>query len=329
MCNPKACMMSLACNKLPVFDVQLKEGIRRNTAFEEKGLAQYSANVGTRCSHGCSYCSSRIMLRAHNSFQNAGVDPMETGYAIIDPDSAARIACDAKRKRNRGCIQFCATVDAWAPEAQALNIGRQCLEAILREPDWTVRILTKNAAVARDFDVCQKYRDRVLVGITMTAPESKEAIIKAIEPNASPITERMIALRKAHELGLRTYMMCCPLLPQIADGAAEMQQLVSFGQEIGAEEIFVESLNDRGNAFQMTRQVLANAGFAAEAQAIAELSVPGAWSRYATALTATAQQAVVNAYGDARKLRVLLYGGDLAPCDRPRIQEPDGCVKWL
>lgn len=39
--------------------------------------------------------------------------------------------------------------DAWSPEAQEHDLGSRCLEAILAESAWMVRILTKNAAVRR------------------------------------------------------------------------------------------------------------------------------------------------------------------------------------
>ena len=69
--------------------------------------------------------------------------------------------------KKRGLVQLCTTVDAWAPEAQDYNLGRRCLEALLAEPGWTVRILTKNAAVSKDFDLIERHRDRVMVGISL------------------------------------------------------------------------------------------------------------------------------------------------------------------
>jgi DNA repair photolyase len=61
-------------------------------------------------------------------------------------------------------------------------------EAILSEPGWTVRILTKNAAVVEDFDLIKKHRDRVLVGLSLTATPDRESVISVVEPFASPIS---------------------------------------------------------------------------------------------------------------------------------------------
>lgn len=143
---------------------ELKSGISKTPGFKEKGLARYAVNIGTRCGHDCTYCSSPALLRMHSSFKEHGLNPFERGYAISDPSTPDRIRNDAAKIKDRGLIQLCTTVDAWSPEAQEYDLGRKCLRAILSEPGWTVRILTKNAAVQKDFDIIEKYKDRVLLG---------------------------------------------------------------------------------------------------------------------------------------------------------------------
>jgi len=169
------------------YQAALKSGITRTKEFEKKGLAQYSVNVGTRCGHQCLYCSTPSLLRMHSSFKQAGENPFTNGYAIVDPQTPERVAIDARKIKNRGMVQLCTTVDAWAPEAKELDLGRKCMEAILSEPDWTVRILTKNAAVLEDFNLIEKYKDRVLIGMSITAAQDKSNIISIIEPYASSI----------------------------------------------------------------------------------------------------------------------------------------------
>ena len=128
------------------FHHPLKSGIRDTPEFAKKGLAQYSVNVGLKCGHDCTYCSSGALLRCHKAFKTLGQDPFGMGYSIIDPDMPDKVAADAARIKKRGMIQLCTTVDAWAPAAQEHDLGRRCVEAILAQPGWTVRILTKNAA---------------------------------------------------------------------------------------------------------------------------------------------------------------------------------------
>jgi hypothetical protein len=50
----------------------LKSGLQPSPEFAKKGLASYSVNVGTKCGHDCTYCSTGTMLRMHPSFKEAG-----------------------------------------------------------------------------------------------------------------------------------------------------------------------------------------------------------------------------------------------------------------
>jgi DNA repair photolyase len=297
-----------------VLTTQLRSGITRTRKFEEKALAQFAVNVGTKCGHNCLYCSTGAMLRMHRSFKIAGENPFATGYAIVDPDTPTRVARDATTINKRELVQLCTTVDAWSPEAQDHDLGRKCLDAILSQPGWTVRILTKNAAVVREFDLIERYRNRVLVGLSLTATEERSHVIAVVEPNASPIRERMAALRGAHERGLRTYGMLCPLLPGIADDPVSVDRLVDFVLGCGAEEIFVEPVNPRGPALTMTEQALRAAGYGAAADAIAQVRRKVGWSAYTKRLLGTVQQALWRR-GAIQKLRFLLYPSKLSAAD--------------
>jgi len=303
-------------------------GINRSPEFQKKGLAEYAVNVGLRCGHDCTYCSSRAMLRCHAAFQELGRNAFGTGYSIVDPSIPEKVAQDAKRQGRKGLVQICTTVDAWAPEAQELRLGRRCLEAILAETGWTVRILTKNAAVAEDFDLIKKHRDRVMVGLSLTATSDKDHVLAVVEPHASPVSERMAALKKADKLGLRTYGMLCPLLPGIADAPAQIDELVQFVKDCGAEEVFSEAINARGNSLTLTEQVLRDAGFLAEADSISAIRKRTAWSQYVVGLVQNIQHAM-RTHMTTEKLRFLLYPKGLADKDRRAIKKDDAGVVWL
>ena len=266
-------------NVMRTYLTTMTTGIQPSPEFARKGLAQFAVNVGTKCGHDCLYCSTGSLLRMHPSFKAADQSPFGFGYAIVDPDTPERVARDSGQMGNRGLIQLCTTVDAWAPEAQAYHLGRRCLEAILREPDWMVRILTKNSAVRRDYDLIEKHRDRVMVGLSLTAVPSREAVMSVVEQNASKITERLAALQEAHQLGLRTYGMLCPLLPGIADDYQAISELVGACLEFGAEEIFVEPVNARGPALRLTQEALLAAGCEEEAAAVEQIRSWDNWSQ--------------------------------------------------
>jgi DNA repair photolyase len=313
--NPRTRSATRAGSSVRVHITTLSAGIRATPEFAKKGLASFAVNVGTKCGHACTYCSTGTMLRMHPSFRAAGENPFEHDYAIVDPKTPERVARDASRIRTRGLVQLCTTVDAWAPEAQQHDLGRRCLEALLRQPGWEVRILTKNAAVAKDFDLIAAHGDRVRVGLSFTAVPSKQKIISVIEPHASTIAERIATLKKAHASGLRTYAMLCPLLPGIADDQDSVRELVRIGIGFGAEEFFVEPVNGRGRGLLQTTEALEQAGFKAEADAVRAVRQARAWSTYVRRLLATVQ---------AELYPTRLTDGDLA-----WIRTHNQGVKWL
>ena len=306
----------------------LKTGITRTREFEKKGLATHAVNVGTKCGHNCLYCSTGAVLRMHESFRISEENPFGFGYAIIDPSTPERVARDAKRIRHPGLVQLCTVTDAWAPEAHEHQLGRRCLEPILSQPDWMIRILTKNASVRDDFDLIEKHRDRVLVGLSITAPLAKSETIQLIEPNAPSIQDRMLSMVEAAARGLRTYAMLCPLLPGIADSQEDIERLVKFAVDCRAEEIFAEPANPRGPGLRLCQEALEERGYREQAEAIQHIRKRANWSRHVVDLIRKVQYAV-RKHSDTAKLRFLLYPSGLLPEDRERIAQDDAGVVWL
>jgi len=257
-----------------VYECSMGVGIGKTPAFEEKGLAMYAVNTGTKCNNDCYYCYvAALPIAWHKSFKQHGLVASEFGYAIIDPDKPEKVARDACKIKGKGVVQLCTYTDAWSPAAREYSMGRKLLKAILENnSELTIRILTKNHEVENDFDLIQKYQDRVQVGLSLTATTSKSKIMEAVEPNASSNRERMRVMRKAHKMGLRVYGMLCPLLPSIANSQKDIDELVKFCEEIGCEEIFSEALNSRAKAMEFTQNALAKKGYSTEAKAIGDIT---------------------------------------------------------
>lgn len=323
------CIEEKQTEKLPrVHHYTLKSGITRTPEFEKKGLATHAANIGLKCGHDCLYCSTGAMLRCHKAFKELGENPFGFGYAIIDPTTPERVAKDAKRIKKRGMVQLCTTVDAWAPEAQEHDLGLHCLKAILSQPDWSVRILTKNAAVKRDFDFIEKHHGRVLVGLSITATPENADIIEIIEPNASSIPKRMATMVEAAGRGLRTYGMLCPLLPGIADSLEQIDELIKSAVNCKVEEIFVEPVNPRGGGLKNCQEALELWGYEKGAKAIESIRHRKNWSQYVVNLIANVQQSVRRHF-DITKLRFLLYPGRILPEHIDQVKQDDAGVVWL
>lgn len=312
-----------------VHEMQRSVGITRSEEFKKKGLAQYAVNTGIRCGHQCLYCSTNSVLGRHDYFKKHDKNHSHFGYAIVDPGTPGRVARDASRITDPGLLELSTTSDAWAPESKARNLGRKCLKEILSQTGWEVRILTKNVSVSDDFQwINEHYRDRVCVGLSLTGTREKEAILAAVELNASPISKRMETIEQAHKLGLRTYGMLCPLLPGIADDRETIEKLVRFCLKNGAEEIFAEAVNRRGNGLFLCAMALKEAGYKKESKAVDAIRNAAKWSEYATKLLKTLQD-VMKEQNALPKLRYLLYINDLQSKELEAIKKNAEGVIWL
>ncbi len=137
----------------------------------------------------------------------------------------------------------------------------------------------------------------------------------------------MAAMRQAHELGLRVYGMLCPLLPGVAAGAEEIEELVAFVKDCGAEEIFAEAVNSRCPGLKDTADSLREAGFAEAAQAVHRIRKRTEWSAYVAELLRNLQSSP-RRNRVLEKLRYLLYPSRLRPADEQAIRRDDR-IKWL
>ena len=138
--------------------------------------------------------------------------PFKNGYAIVDPDIPEKVAAESKRIRKRGLVQLCTTVDVWCPVAQQLPPWRRRLEALLSEPGWTVRILTKTRR-RRDFDLVEKHHDRVLVGLSLTGNADKDKVLAVV--NRTPRLFRSVCrcCERPATVGFAPLACCAPLPP--------------------------------------------------------------------------------------------------------------------
>lgn len=215
-------------------------GIVKTDEFKKKGLAEYAANVGLKCAN-CLYCSTKTMRRTM-----IGKDAYRNELSLIDPDGWMIVEHDAKNisLEDRGLVQVCTMTDAWSDNAHKFRLGRRFLGSILGEPGWTVRILTKCCAVEDDFDLIEKYKERIIFGMSTTMVD--EQISDIVEYGASPQNKRLELMRKAKKNGFRVFGMLCPIMPSALRNDYEV--LFRNIADLEPESIFAEPINPRGNA---------------------------------------------------------------------------------
>ena len=205
----------------------------------------YALNPYTGCGHGCAYCYATFMKRFTGHAEAWG--------AFVDVKiNAAEVLARQLRQVRPGTISLSTVTDAYQPLEAEHQVTRSCLQALAGYPQ-PVTILTKSALVMRDLDLLAQL-PRVEVAFTITTLD--ETLRQQFEPGASPIAERLQALRTLAEAGIPTWAFCGPLLPLLSDGEAQIDALFAELKRARVGSVLIDSLNLRGATWGRVRQVL-------------------------------------------------------------------------
>jgi DNA repair photolyase len=106
------------------------------------------------------------------------------------------------KKKKMGTVWVSGVCDPYQPLEARYKLTRQCLEILVKN-DWPVVIQTRSPLVLRDLDIFRKKKN-IKVGLTITTANDETR--KIFEPYAPPIEERLKAIAKLHQNGIRTYV---------------------------------------------------------------------------------------------------------------------------
>ena len=171
-----------------------------------KEYADLAINIYTGCNHGCWYCYAKKNHDRWNPNEDfADVKPRDN---IVE--ATKRQLSGGKYKDKK--IMLCFTCDPYPALIDTMPT-REVIEAI-KNAGAHVQILTKGGERAeRDFDLLDS-NDSFGVTYTGHAPGSLFVKLKD-EPNASPPSERLASLGRAHKLGIKTWMSCEPVINEV------------------------------------------------------------------------------------------------------------------
>lgn len=162
-----------------------------------------AANLYRGCSHGCTYCYAPSAIRRN---RDNFCDPVSRKDVIKKFEKDATSLAKSGDKRS---ILLSFTTDPYQPLDVKEQLTRKAIE-ILHSKGLKVSILTKGGKRSeRDFDLLAAKPELSEYGVTLVFTDEK--FRSEIEPNAAPTSERIDSLKKAHELGIHTYVSLEPV----------------------------------------------------------------------------------------------------------------------
>lgn len=186
----------------------------------------YTYNPFMGCTHGCLYCYVPDIMRGR-------VSSSTWGTSVSVKEGALRKLKADLAKLKPGVVGVSTVTDPYQPIENALEVTRVSLQ-ILKSAAFPVSIQTKSSLVARDIDIMRG--GRFEVGITITSRD--DSFRRSFEPGASPIPERVEALRAISASGIRTWIFYGPVVPGVNDRPEDMVFIAELARETGSRVLY-------------------------------------------------------------------------------------------
>lgn len=190
----------------------------------------WSINPYRGCEFGCKYCYARY---THEFMELR--DPLAFERIIFLKQNAAWLLEQELRKIDPADeIALGTATDPYQPIERRARITRSLLEVFARRQGYRLGIVTKSRLIERDIDLLTEIakHNTLVLHITITTPNAELA--RLLEPRAPRPDLRFQAVKRLREAGLRTGILCCPLLPGITDTQEALNEMARRAAEVGA-----------------------------------------------------------------------------------------------
>lgn len=204
-----------------------------------RGMAfGWSLNQYMGCAHRCTFCYVRgFELRADRpSDERYGASiRVKTNIVEVLRREVTR------RSWKRETVAVGAATDPYQPAEGKYRLTRGCLQVLAEA--WTpYSIVTRGPMIVRDIDVLQLGSRRVEVSVSFSVPTLDRDIWRKTEPGTAPPTQRLRALERLVNAGIRAGVGLAPLLPGISDKPTLLDEVIRAARDAGAAYIWANLL---------------------------------------------------------------------------------------
>lgn len=211
--------------------------LRRGRLPDPFTMALYAASPYRGCGHACAYCDGRA-----EKYHVGGDFGRDVEYRGELP---ALLAAELAGVEDMGAVSLGSGVtDAYqGAEAELGLAGRAA--GVIAAAGFPAVLITKSARVLRDLDTWAAIARRSGCLVMMTLTTMDEGIRAVFEPGASPVADRIEALRRLRAAGCMTGVLAMPMLPRIGDGEEAFAAILDAAAGAGASFVMPGGLTLR------------------------------------------------------------------------------------
>jgi len=216
--------------------------IKAKSILQKSGLpVDWVVNPYSGCRFGCKYCYAIFVGRWRHPDEEWGtyVDVKINAPELLKKELTNKLK--RAKAKNIGSIFFSSVTDPYQGLEAKYQLTRKCLQ-VIKDLDYQgqISILTKSHLVTRDIDIFKQLKN-VEVGLTVTS--TGDSISQYLETYAPPNQERIKALKKLNQAGIKTYAFVGPLLPHFVWQEKKLEDLFNQLKQTGVSYIYLEHIN--------------------------------------------------------------------------------------
>ncbi len=199
---------------------------------------KWSLNPYMGCAHQCTFCYVR-------AFERRADRPSGERYGTsirVKTNIAEVLGRELARKSWRGdLVAVGAATDPYQPAEGHYRLTRACL-AVMADAANPFSLVTRGPMIVRDLDVLQAAAARAEVSVNFSIPTLDERIWRTTEPNTAHPRQRLRALKRLADGGIKAGVGMAPMLPGLSDDPALMADVVKAARDAGATHLWANVL---------------------------------------------------------------------------------------
>jgi len=208
-------------------EIQCKSAINRVQGMPFK----WSLNPYVGCAHSCHYCYARAFyVKAE---RGNGDDDFETRILVKANLPSVLRQQLLKRSWSGESIALGTATDCYQPAEGRFRLTRAAID-VLRERRNPLGMVTKSPMILRDLDLLAELARHAPVRVVFTVTTVDQQLWRIIEPGTANPYQRLAAVRKLNEVGVRAGVLMAPILPGLTDSVASIEAVASAATEHGA-----------------------------------------------------------------------------------------------
>ncbi len=199
----------------------------------------WSLNPYMGCVHRCTFCYVR-------AFERRADRPADDRYGTsirVKTNIAEVLRAELHRPSWRNDpIAIGAATDPYQPAEGRYRLTRSCVQVLGRAGN-PFSIITRGPLIVRDVDVLAEAATRADVSVTLSVPTLDGDVWRTTEPGTAPPQQRLRALARLVEAGVRTSVGMAPILPGLSDSAEQLAAVVRAARAAGACGVWANLLH--------------------------------------------------------------------------------------